>query len=63
MGLVDAMPRQPTRRDLDDCDEQIRLWRGRQVAAPPGTAWASACANVVDEWLELRSQLTAVLPT
>jgi hypothetical protein len=61
MRLIEAVPRQPTRSDIDDCDRQIALWQRRYRAAPTGSHWASVCASIADEWLDLRCELTAAL--
>ena len=61
MTLLDAISRQPTRRDIDDCDRQIELWRRKQLGAVPETPWAATCANIVDEWLDLRAEIADTL--
>jgi hypothetical protein len=61
MRLLDAIPRQPTRRDIDDCDRQIEMWRCRRVDAVGETPWAVTCDNIVDYWLDLRAEIAAAL--
>jgi hypothetical protein len=61
MSLVNAIPRQPTQHDIDDCDRQIDVWRRKQLQAEADSPWAAACATVIDDWLELRSQVAAIL--
>jgi len=61
MRLIEAVPRQPTRADIDDCDRQIAIWQRRYRAAPSDSHWASVCASIADEWLDLRCELTAAL--
>ena len=61
MTLLDVIPRQPTQRDIDDCDWHIEVWRRQQLGADVESPWAATCAGVIDEWLDVRSQLAAIL--
>ena len=61
MTLLDAIPRQPTQRDIDDCDWNIEVWRRKQLDAEAESQWAATCAGIVDEWLDVRSQVAAIL--
>jgi len=61
MRLIDAVPRQPTVDDLASCEVQIGLWQDRYRAAAPETAWAHTCAGILDQWRDLRDELSSAL--